>query len=55
MIELNKIYNMDCSEGLKLIDNEVIDLTVTSPPYDNIRKYNGFSFDIDNIVKELEL
>ena len=53
MIELNKIYNMDCSEGLKLIDNEVIDLTVTSPPYDNIRKYNGFSFDIDNIVKEL--
>ena len=53
MVELNKIYNLECSEGLKLLDNEVIDLTVTSPPYDNIRKYNGFSFDIDTIIKEL--
>ena len=41
MIELNKIYNMNCIEGLKLINEESIDLTVTSPPYDNLRKYSS--------------
>ena len=41
MIELNKIYNMDCLEGLRLLEDNSIDLTVTSPPYDNLRTYNG--------------
>lgn len=53
MLELNKIYNMDCLDGLKLLDDNSIDLTVTSPPYDNLRTYNGFSFDFENIAKEL--
>ena len=44
---------MDCLEGLKLLDDNSIDLTVTSPPYDNLRTYNGYSFDFDNIAKEL--
>lgn len=52
-LELNKTHNMDCLDGLKLLDNETIDLTVTSPPYDNLRKYNGYSFDFENIAKEL--
>jgi site-specific DNA-methyltransferase (adenine-specific) len=30
-----------------------IDLTVTSPPYDNLRTYNGYSFDFEAIAKEL--
>jgi site-specific DNA-methyltransferase (adenine-specific) len=30
-----------------------IDLTVTSPPYDNLREYNGYSFDFEPIAKEL--
>ncbi len=33
MIDLNKIYNIDCIEGLKLIDDNSINLIVTSPPY----------------------
>lgn len=33
MLEVNKIYNMDCLEGMKLIDNKSIDLIVTDPPY----------------------
>lgn len=33
MLPLNTIYNMDCIEGLKLIDDGTIDLIVTSPPY----------------------
>ena len=52
-MELNKIYCMDCLDGLKQLEDECVDLTVTSPPYDNLRKYNGYSFDFENIAKEL--
>jgi site-specific DNA-methyltransferase (adenine-specific) len=30
-----------------------IDLTVTSPPYDNLRTYNGYSFDFEKVAAEL--
>lgn len=53
MLETNKIYNMDCVEGMKLLPNECIDLTVTSPPYDNLRKYKGFTWDFESVAKEL--
>jgi len=33
VLELNKIYNMDCLEGMKLIPDNSIDLVVTDPPY----------------------
>lgn len=52
-MQLNKIYNSDCVEGLKSLPSESIDLTVTSPPYDDLRKYNGFSWDFENTAKEL--
>lgn len=32
-MELNKIYNMDCLDGLKLLDDSSIDCIITSPPY----------------------
>jgi DNA modification methylase len=58
MIELNKIYNEDCLEGMKRIPDGFVDLTVTSPPYDNLRTYNGnieqWSFEkFQGIAKEL--
>lgn len=53
MLELNKIYCMDNVQGMKQLDNESVDLVVTSPPYDNLRNYNGFSFDIDGMITEL--
>ena len=53
MIELNKIYNEDCLDTMKRMDDNSIDLTITSPPYDNLRDYNGFSFDFESIAKEL--
>ena len=31
----------DCLERMKEIESNSIDLTVTSPPYDNLRSYNG--------------
>jgi len=33
MLELDKIYNMDCMEGLKEIDNNSVDVIITDPPY----------------------
>lgn len=33
MLEVNKIYNKDCLDGIKNIDNESIDLVLTDPPY----------------------
>lgn len=36
----------------KIADNSV-DLTVTSPPYDDLRTYNGFIFDCESLLKEL--
>ena len=52
-LELNKIYNMDCVQGMKLLDDCSVDLTVTSPPYDNLRSYKGFEFDFESVAKEL--
>lgn len=43
----------DSAEVLKTLEPDYIDLTVTSPPYDNLRTYNGFSFDFETIAREL--
>lgn len=40
-MEVNKIYNVDCLEGLKLLSNDSIDMLITSPPYWGLRDYNG--------------
>ena len=55
MLEINKIYNCDCLETLPLIEDQTIDLVLTSPSYDKIREYNGYvnSFKFEPIAKEL--
>lgn len=50
---INQIHNMDCIEGMRLLPDESVDLTVTSPPYDNLRTYKGFSWDFEETAKEL--
>lgn len=52
-MKTNKIYHGDSAEVLKTFEPDCIDLTVTSPPYDNLRNYNGFTFDFEAIAKEL--
>lgn len=52
-IKNGRFYLGDCLEVMKEIPDGVIDLTVTSPPYDDLRTYNGYSFDFENIAKEL--
>jgi len=53
MLEINKIHQGNSAELLKQIEDNLIDLTVTSPPYDNLRDYKGYSFDFETIAKEL--
>ena len=48
-----KLYNEDCLDTMARMEDNFIDLTVTSPPYDNLRTYNGYSFDFESIAKEL--
>jgi DNA modification methylase len=50
---LNKVTRGDCLEVMRNMDAASIDLTVTSPPYDNLRTYNGYSFDFEGIASEL--
>lgn len=52
-LKLNRIYQMDCLDGMKSIPDKSIDLTVTSPPYDKLRYYKGYSFDFTSVAKEL--
>lgn len=48
-----KVMLGDCLERMKEIPDASIDLTVTSPPYDNLRTYTGYSFDFEGIAKEI--
>lgn len=44
-LKLNKIYAMDCLDGMKNIDEKSIDVIVTSPPYNIGKPYNGYHDD----------
>ena len=50
---INKIINDDCISVLKSFEENCIDFTLTSPPYDNLRNYNGYNFDFENIAKQI--
>ncbi len=52
-LPLNEIHCTDCVTGMQKIANDSIDLVVTSPPYDNLRDYNGYQFDFEHIAKEI--
>ena len=58
-MKLNRVYNMDCLKGLKQLNDNSIDLMVTSPPYYNAREYSQWNTveeymeDMKNIFAEL--
>jgi site-specific DNA-methyltransferase (adenine-specific) len=63
-IAKNRIYNEDCLTTMSLMSNNFLDLTITSPPYDDLRTYNnritgkrsqfnGYTFQFEEIAKEL--
>ena len=53
---VNKILCGSCQTIMASLPEESVDLTVTSPPYDNIRDYKGYCFeeeDFREIVAQL--
>lgn len=52
-MDINRIYNENCIDTMRKMDDGSIDLVVTSPPYDDLRTYNGYSFDVDAISAEM--
>jgi DNA modification methylase len=50
---LNKIYCESNIDTMARMPDNFVDLIVTSPPYDNLRTYNGYSFPFEDIAKEL--
>jgi DNA modification methylase len=64
MVNHNQLYNEDCLITMGNMEDNSIDLTLTSPPYDDLRTYNehvggnktefnGYSFPFENIAREL--
>lgn len=49
----SEAYNMDCLDFMATLQDECVDLTVTSPPYDNMRDYNGYTFDWKTTIMQL--
>lgn len=47
------IHNENCLDTMARMADGSINLTVTSPPYDNLRTYNGYEFDFPAIASEL--
>ena len=50
---INQIHHGDCVNLMAQLPAGSIDLTVTSPPYDGLRTYNGYSFDFEAVAAEL--
>jgi DNA modification methylase len=48
-----RIYNDSCLDYLKTLPDNSIKFVLTSPPYDDIRDYKGYSFPFEDIAKEL--
>lgn len=50
---INTIQCIDCVEGMRKLPENSIDLVVTSPPYDSIRDYKGYTFDLHATGEEI--
>lgn len=49
----SQAFCCDCLEGFKRLSDASIDLTVTSPPYDNLRTYKGYTFEWKPVLEQL--
>jgi site-specific DNA-methyltransferase (adenine-specific) len=52
-LPLNKIICGDAVEVMRSMPSDSVDLVITSPPYDDLRNYNGYSFNLAGMAKEL--
>lgn len=51
--ELNQIYCGECSEMMTSLPDNSIPFWLTSPPYDSLRTYKGYTFDFEAIARQL--
>ncbi len=49
----NNIIEGNCLDVLCGFQDNLVDMTLTSPPYDNLRSYKGFVFPFEEIANEL--
>jgi site-specific DNA-methyltransferase (adenine-specific) len=52
-MEFGTIYHENCLETLGRLPDDMIDMTITSPPYDDLREYNGYHFPVQDIAAAL--
>lgn len=52
-LEMDRFQVGDCVEVMRGLPAGSIDLTVTSPPYDQLRDYRGYQFDAERVAREL--
>lgn len=50
---INRVICCECCQGMSEIPDNFVDLTVTSPPFDNLRTYNGYHFDYECVLQQL--
>ena len=53
MIQENSIVCSDAHIALDTMDPESVDMCVFSPPYDNLRDYKGFAFDMHRLGEQI--
>jgi len=53
VMEVNKIICGNCLDVMKTFPDGCIDMTCTSPPYDSLRSYKGYTFDFEGIARQL--
>jgi site-specific DNA-methyltransferase (adenine-specific) len=51
--KLTGLYVADCVDFMDAMPNDCVDLVITSPPYDDLRNYNGYKFDFPAIAQGL--
>lgn len=49
----NQVIQGDCLEVMKTLEDKSIDMVLTSPPYDNLRDYKGYTFNFEGIAQEI--
>ena len=50
---MDKIVLGNSLDILKDLEDKSVDAFITSPPYDNLRDYNGYSFPFEEIATEM--
>lgn len=52
-MKLGKVHHENCLATLARTADDAIDMTITSPPYDDLRVYNGYHFPVEDIARAL--